>query len=241
METFKNEVIIEPFENRAQIATESNMILGLANDWVPIENDKEYQVLGGELARAKKFIKDTEKACRPRIKQVGDLKKSLLDDMNLLVESANKAVPILSGLLVEYDNKQQAKQREEQARIERERIKEEADAREREEKRKLDTATELEKAGKHEEAEAVLNQPDRTIQTPSNIATALMPAKIEGLSYRTTWKAECLETNLDYVDPRFIKKVFDQEMANAYAKSNKEGARARGIRFYSEKIAVNRS
>jgi len=240
METFKNEVIIEPFENRAQIATESNQFLGSANDWSPILNDEQYQVLGKELAKVKRFIKDTEKSCRPRIKQVGDLKKSLLDDMNLLMESANKAVPILSGLLVEYDNKQQVKRREEQARIERERIKEEADAREREEKRKLDTATELEKAGKHEEAEAVLNQPDRTTQTPINVASGLMPAKIEGLSYRTTWKAERVFP-IERCDARFVKMVFDQEMANAYAKSNKEGAEAIGIRFYSEKIAVNRS
>jgi len=234
-------VTIYPFEEREKMDNDSDEFFVRAKGFHVIKNDLEYSTIARELKKVKAFLTETETQCRPRIKQVAKLKQDLLDDMNAILESAKTAEPVLKGLLVEYDNKQEQLRQERQAEIERERIKEEADSRAREEKRKLETAEELEKAGRHEEADAVLNQPDRTPSAPSNVATAPMKAKVAGLHYRETWKAECTETNLDHVDERFIKKVFDQEMANAYAKSNKEGAKAKGIRFYAEKIAVNRA
>ena len=45
--------------------------------------------------------------------------------------------------------------------------------------------------------------------------------------------------DIDGVDPRFVKKVFDQDMADAYAKSNKNGAKAKGVRFYCKTTAVS--
>jgi hypothetical protein len=233
-------VTIQPLEGREQINFSSDEFFRKARSAKPIEDDTHYQRVAGELKRAKAFIKETEKTCRPRIKQVADLKASLLADMNSLIASAKESVPVFSGLLVEYDNKLEAKRQEEQARLERERIKRESDARASEEKRKLETALELEKEGRSDEAEQVLNQPDRQAPEPENVAVVQEKPKIAGLSYREKWKAE-QTLDIDSVDPRFVKMVFDQDMANAYAKSNKEGAKAKGIRFYCEKIAVNRA
>lgn len=235
-----NGITIEPLDKQEDLTITSAMILESAKHYVPIENDEQYIQLGKDLAEAKQFIKYTEKSCRPRIKQVADLKASLLADMNGIISCAKQAIPILSGLLVEYDNKLEKVRREEQARIEHERIKKEADAREREEERKLKTASELEKEGRMEEADAVLNQPDRIDPEPENVATVPEKTKVAGLSYREKWKAE-QTADIEDVDYRFVKMLFDQEMANAYAKSNKSGAKAKGIRFYCEKIAVNRS
>lgn len=237
METFKREVIIEPFDNRSQLATLSNAFLGGARGFQSINNDVGYAEVAGVLKRAKKFVKDTEEQCRPRIKQVANLKQSLLDDMKLLLESANKAIPILSGLLVDYDRVLAERRREELARIEAERVKENVDARVSSDERRLERALELEKAGHKELAESILNENSNPKPNPLELVPE--PEKPDGLHFRKNWKAEMVADDIDGVDPRFVKKVFDQDLADAYAKSNKNGAKAKGVRFYCKTTAVS--
>ena len=237
METFKEEVIIEPFDNRSQLATLSNAFLGGARGFQSINNDVDYAEVAGVLKRAKKFVKDTEAQCRPRIKQVANLKQSLLDDMKLLLESANKSIPILSGLLVDYDRVLAKRREEELARIESERVKQNIDARVSSEDPRLERALELEKAGHKGLAESVLN--DTLNPSPAPLELSPEPEKPSGLHFRKNWKAEMVADDIDGVDPRFVKKVFDQDMADAYAKSNKHGARAMGVRFYCKTTAVS--
>ena len=239
METFKEEVIIEPFDNRSEIATRSNEFLVFAQLQFgdKITNDVLYSRVAEELRRVKKFVKETEKQCRPRIKQVAELKKSLLDDMNLLLENANKTIPILSGLLVDYD-RVLAKRREEQlARIESERVKQNIDARVSSDERRLERALELEKAGHKDLADSILNETSNPSPNPLELVPE--PEKPNGLHFRKNWKAEMVADDIDGVDPRFVKKVFDQDMADAYAKSNKNGAKAKGVRFYCKTTAVS--
>lgn len=45
---------------------------------------------------------------------------------------------------------------------------------------------------------------------------------------------------IEDVDPRFVKKVFDQEAATAFVKSQGQGAVAKGIRFWNDKVPVTR-
>ena len=239
METFKEEVIIEPFDNRSEIATRSNEFLGFAQLQFgdKITNDVLYNRAAEELRRVKKFVKDTEAQCRPRIKQVANLKQSLLDDMKLLLESANKSIPILSGLLVDYD-RVLAKRREEQlARIESERVKQNIDARVSSDERRLERALELEKAGHKDLADSILNETSNPSPNPLELVPE--PEKPSGLHFRKTWKAEMTADNIEGVDKRFRKEVFDQDVADAYAKSNKHGARAKGVRFYCKTTAVS--
>ena len=237
METFKEEVINEPFDDRSEIATLSNAFLGGARGFQSINNAVDYAEVAGVLKRAKKFVKDTEAQCRPRIKQVANLKQSLLDDMKLLLESANKSIPILSGLLVDYDRVLAKRREEELARIESERVKQNIDARVSSEDRRLERALELEKAGHKGLAESVLN--DTLNPSPAPLELSPEPEKPSGLHFRKNWKAEMVADDIDGVDPRFVKKVFDQDMADAYAKSNKNGARAKGVRFYCKTTAVS--
>ena len=234
-------ITIKPFDNRDAIFSESGLILSTAGTIQPIESDEQMVFVAKKLNDTKKFIKATEESCRPRIKQVKDLGAGLLDDMNLLIAPAKKSVTIFSGLLVDYEAKLTARRREQEQERERQRIKADAEAREKEEKRRLEICLELEKSGKKEEADQVLTQVHRVIPIPVNIAKVEEPVKVEGLSFRSVWKAIMEAVDISEVDERFVKKVFDQDMANAYAKSNKAGAKAKGIKFYEEKTAVSRT
>jgi len=238
----KENTTIKPFENATELSMSSVVILGNAEKFAPIEDNKQLAEVADLLKTTRKFVKDTEASCRPRIKQALDLKTSLLDDMNELINPAKKAGVIYSGLLVAYDNKLEKERKEQAAKDERDRIKREADERVAEEKRKLETASELESEGKKEEADQVLEQPHRTTIEPVNVAKVKQEEKpkIDGLHYRSKWKAEMIDVDIEDVDSRFTKLVFDQDLANAYAKSNKAGAKAKGIRFYEEKTPVSR-
>lgn len=238
--TTVQETVIKPFEDREKFVNDSKDFFDVARETMAISDNVGMTAVAERMKSIKAFVKETEKSCRPRIKQVQDLKQSLLDDMNAIIEPAKKAVSIYSALLVDYDNKLEEERRKKRQEEERERIKEQARLREEEEKRKLETATELEKSGHKEEADQVLEQPDRTQPKAENKAAKIEEVKPEGVHFRRTWKAEMIAVDIDEVDDRFVKKVFDQDMANAYAKSNKQGAKAKGIRFYEEKVAVNR-
>jgi hypothetical protein len=236
METEKT--TIEPLADQEKISEDSCHHLKLAESYEKITTKETYAVVVGFQKQAKLFIKETEESCKPRVKQASDLHKSLLADMNALTAPAKKSISTYNALLVEYNNELERKRKAEQAERERERIKQEAIDRKAEDERKLKVANELHESGSKEEAEQVLNQADRTQVAP--VEKKEEKAEPEGLHFRDNWKAEMVAVDIDEVDSRFVKKEFDQGMANAYAKSNKDGAKAKGIRFYNDKTPVTR-
>ncbi|MDH5570602.1 MAG: hypothetical protein OEY89_02490 [Gammaproteobacteria bacterium] len=237
MSEFKG-ITIERFDDRDKIESSSYGFLTVAGETAPIETNEQYENVAGLLKEAKAFIKEADGKCAPRIKQAQDLHKSLLADLKALIAPAEQSVSMLNKLLIAYDNKLERERQAERVRLEQERVKAEAEAKKKAEEEKIDTAILFEQHGMPEEAEAVLNQPVRV--APATVAPIAEKPKIQGLSYRETWKAEMTAQSIDDVDPRFVKKVFDQDMANAYAKSNKDGAKAKGIRFYADKTPITR-
>lgn len=245
METYQikpGDVVVRQLDNRDSFESNSNQFLDKAKAIEVIKTDEDNKQASELLKATKIFIKETEKSCKPRINQVNELKKSLVDDMKKLIKPAQDAVAIINQLLIDFENEKQRRRIEEQKKAEEERIKREAEVRKQEEERKLSVASELSEAGHEEEANKVLNQPQR-IQPEAEISPSAKPKEEapQGLHFRETWKAQMIAENIEDVDNRFVKKVFDKDLANAYAKSHKNGAKAKGIKFYCEKTPVQRT
>ena len=94
-----------------------------------------------------------------------------------------EAEGVLKRSLSAYQDAEQKRQREEAARIE-------AEQKAAEEESRLAEAEELEKAGEHEAAAQVLDEPIVTAPPPAPAASA---PKVKGVSMRETWSAEVVD------------------------------------------------
>lgn len=142
-----------------------------------------------------------------------------------------EAETICKKKLNEYDMEQERIAREEADRLRKIREKDEREKRE-EQDRKLAEAAALEKAGKSEEATALL---DDAVDIQEELET--MPEIVvqkdvpTGVTYIDNWKAEVIHAHLvprEYCVP-------DEKMLNATAKATKGSAVIAGVRFYNNR------
>lgn len=175
------------------------------------------------LKDLKKHIQDYFKPMKDKAykawKEICDTEKAELSKIEPLEKK-------LSGQMVAWQMEQERKRREEQARIEEE-------MRKREEELRLKAAEELEKQGKTEEAESLLEAP---ISIPQVKVEAEIP-KVEGMTTREEWTFEIIDES--QIPREFL--IPDEKKIRAYVKAMKERAVIPGIKVFKSAIIVKRS
>ncbi len=122
------------------------------------------------------------------------------------------------------------KKKDDEAAAERRRLDE--IARKEAEEKKLAEAAALEKEGRADEAEAVLNSED--YQAPAAVESA---PEVDGVSYRDKWTFEI--TNPDLVPREYC--IPDEKAIGGIARTMKGRVKIPGVRIYNDKIMVTRS
>jgi len=129
----------------------------------------------------------------------------------------------LSAEMVKYVQEQERKRKEEEERIRQELLKQE-------EERRLSMAEELEKSGKKEEAEKIIEE---EINVPSVRVENEVP-KVNGLHYREEWQFEIENENL--IPREFL--IPDEKKIRKYIKAMGETAKIPGVKIFKTKILV---
>jgi hypothetical protein len=195
--------------------------------------DADYQNVGlftRGLSALKKKIKDT---FRPIITKAHAAHKEAVKQEKDALAPVLAAEQIVGRKMIAYDQLQEAKAKEEEARLAEEARKAEEDARIRE-------AAALEAEGDKEAAEEVLNEP---VETP--VVKVKKEKPPEGISYRTTWSAEVrdMKALVKYVaeNPQFINLLQVNTTAlNSMARSLKGNMKVPGVKAVGKKGIAKR-
>jgi hypothetical protein len=147
-----------------------------------------------------------------------------------------EAESIIKRALIAYTTEQDRLRRDEERRLAEE-------VRRREEEQRLAEAKAYEDAGLNAEAEEVLAQ---AMETPSPVV--ILPdatPKVEGLSYRVAWKAECISLKSLVAaaahDDRLLGLVEPNTTAlGQMARALREHMQVPGVRIWSEQVAAAR-
>lgn len=211
---------------------------------LPKKLTENYQSLTQEISNLEVIDTITYARAGQIVVALKDLKKHIQDYFRPMKDKAYKAwkeicdaekaelskiEPLekkLSGQMVAWQMEQERKRREEQARIEEE-------MRKREEELRLKAAEELEKQGKTEEAESLLEAP---ISIPQVKVEAEIP-KVEGMTTREEWTFEIIDES--QIPREFL--IPDEKKIRAYVKAMKERAVIPGIKVFKSAIIVKRS
>ena len=170
--------------------------------------DAESYALAGEFVKSKSAEK--KQKVDGDIQQYVDAEnarhKAATTFRNRVESLYKEAIAIATGKRLTYEAAEREKAEAERRRIE-------AEERRRRDEEAAQAAAALEKEGRKEEAEAVIEQ---AISAPVFVPPAAPPAKTDGLSVRTTWKCE---VNVGFAVPAaYCKMVPDDAKINALAK-----------------------
>jgi len=156
-------------------------------------NSPESYVVAGETLRAIKSLRnELESACRPEIDARHKAHKEALAEFNRGDSPLAVAETTLKRAILTWDQEQERKRRQEEARLQREaeeRAKEEA--RKQAEEARLQEAIAREEAGDAEGAKEALEAPVVTpaVFVPPVVLPTMTP-KVEGITKRQVWKCE---------------------------------------------------
>lgn len=150
-----------------------------------IVTDSQYKMACDTLIQIDKMLKAWEEKIAPSIKTAHQLHKQLNDLKNELGAPLKKArIEILQPAILKWERAEEEKRRIEQERVNRE-------LRRQEEARRLELAAEMEKSGKAEEANAIIDEPivNHEVVLPKT-------TKHDGIQYRTIYSAEVVDIKL---------------------------------------------
>jgi hypothetical protein len=185
-----------------------------------------------------------------KVKGISDLRKRIVEHHKPIKQSLDAAKKVVLAqeqkLLAPLDSAEsiykskyatwyQADQEEKR----REQLRLEAEARKKDEERRLAEATELQRAGRREEANDLLEEPPPDIQ----VRVPEQP-KVKGLATVETWKAEVVDLHklVCYIaeDPRFMNLIGPMMVeVNALARAMKDNLKIPGLRVYKD-VSVSR-
>ncbi|MBI5193252.1 MAG: hypothetical protein HZA08_07415 [Nitrospirae bacterium] len=197
----------------------------VANSMV-ISDDTTYIKAGEFLKGLKAIAGEIKETFRPGIEQAFKLHRTLISTEKNHLEPVAEAESIIKKKMMGYQDEQERKRREEEARLREE-------ARKREEEARLAEAVFHEAAGNNEEAEAILNLP---IEPPPVILPKATP-KVAGISTRVIWKFRIVDANKI---PREYMIPYEQAIG-ALVRALGDAAKIPGIEVYPEtNIAAGR-
>jgi len=199
-----------------------------------ITEDAHMETAGAFVRGLKAIQNKINSTFDPIIKKQRDALEEARDQKKSHSQPLKIAETIVKGKMAGFHEAQEAIRAEEERKMREE-------ARRREEEERLAQAAALEKEGRPDEAEQVLDDP---VEVP---AIKPPPAKkVEGISYRTTWKAEVVSFKLlvEYVakNPKHLNLLKANTTAiNQLARALKANMEIPGIRVTSEKTVAARS
>lgn len=168
-----NEVLTVEREERDRALIEHSTILQQATSLAAgIKDAETFKVAGSFLVQIKSALKRWKDSRQDAIEKAHALHKTLIADRDNVGKPLDDAIKVLAPALERFEFEER-----ERARIERERI--EREAKKAEEDRRLEMAAELEKSGKTEAADSILEEP--VIAPPSLIEES---PKVDGLSFQ---------------------------------------------------------
>ncbi len=157
---------------------------------IVIQTQAEYTRVAEYLKTIKTFQRKVADWFAPHKKRASDAHRALCDDEKKLLQPSLNDEQRIKRALVAYTNEQDRLRREEQALLQREQ-------REREETARLEQACALEREGHatgdaafHDAAAQLMEAP---IPTAPVAITTPAPPKIDGLSYRETYRTEVID------------------------------------------------
>lgn len=150
-----------------------------------IFTESQYKMACDTLIQVDEMLKAWESKIAPSIKTAHQLHKQLNDLKNDLGAPLKKArAELLQPAILKWERVQEEKRRLEQERVNRE-------LRQQEEARRLELAAEMEKSGKNEEANALIEEP-----VVAHEVVLPKTTKHDGIQYRTIYSAEVLDIKL---------------------------------------------
>jgi len=224
-------------------------------------NSAETQEKANEFAKehCKKFIKEVEESCNPRIKQAQQLHKSLIADRNVIIKPFQDAIDVIKGKINSYvmEERRRAEEdrkiAEEKARKEEERlrkIKEEQERkwREKEEAARKEAAK-LEAEGKAEEAKKLQELAEKAAEKadereeekesvyvqPDAVVSNVSKAStvVDNWTFEITDERKLIKALLDNAMLEHIV-IVDQKALRQLVKQHKAKAKLNGLRVFNK-------
>ena len=189
-----------------------------------VDNDT-YLAAGQMLVEIKGLRKEINSTFDPIIKKAYEAHREAKAQKTRAESPLIEAENIIKPALKNYDDEQERKRRQEEARLQ-------EIARKQEEDRRLAEAAEIEKSGDKKLAEAVLAAP---VEVAPVIVAKTAP-KVQGISFTERW-------TFRVVNPALVPREFmklDEVKTGQYARAMKSAGKIPGIEIYSEKSVSGR-
>lgn len=170
-----------PDQYRENFKAHTNMEAQAKTLALAIKDDASYRVACAFRTTIDKQLKAWTDAITPAVKAAHQAHKKIKDVENLVANPLENSIETLDPAISRWRAKEENERRLKQEAINRQLRKDEED-------RRLKEAEELEKSGKKDEADAVLNEPVRAPEVVLPSTT-----KVEGISDRVYWSAEIFD------------------------------------------------
>lgn len=199
-----------------------------------IQDSDDYAQWGERLVTIATARRKIAEWFSPMKKKASDAHREICDKERATLAPVNDDELRIKVALSKFRDEQERKRLEEQRRLEREQ-------REREEQLRLEQAAELERAAQQTGDVSLQEAAEQLIEAPITVApvTPYTPPapKVEGLSYRETWKFEIINTNL--VPRQYLMP--DEKAIGRVVSGLKDRTTIPGVRVYCEKTPVTRT
>lgn len=191
----------------------------------------DYETIAKEMMAIKGRAKRLEEVRVSITKPINDGLKVINKMFGDPIALYEKCERIIKNKMVDFNNEQERKRKEEEARLQKER--EDAAQKERDRlDRQADKAIE---SGNFEKAEDLLDRKDQVAAAPVSIPKQTVA--VSGVSMRKTWKARITDWNaipVSQLTATDKQKDATQAHLNALAKSSKGTIPISGVEFYEE-------
>lgn len=209
--------------------TEANLVIAGAT--VTIANHEQYEAANNDLAAVKNKIKELDDMRKSITRPIDEGKKRIMALFSVPLDRLEKAKTAISRAMLSWDQEQERKRQELQAKLQRE-----ADEKARKEQERL--AARAEKAaekGQADKAEALLEQAAEVIAQPVPVIQA--PPRPKGQAIVDNWKAEIVD--IDLVPREYM--IPDMVALNKIMKATKGTLKIPGVKAVNEPFISNRA
>jgi len=201
-----------------------------------VKSAEEYKIAVEKISAIKALRKTWTDYWKP-------LKEKAYSAWQEVCKKEKQGTDILDRAKIIAEQKALSWKREEEARIEKERLRLQAEAEERARREKERLEKQAEKVKSPEKKEALIEQA-QSVQVPIVSVQPDVP-KVEGMTTRVVWKAELvsLDELIKAATPGSVAQtflMFNQSVANNFARSTKGTVQVPGVKFYKEEILVNK-
>lgn len=200
-----------------------------------IKTDEGLQTAGLMLTGIKRLRREIDGSYDPIIKKAHEAHREAIEQKKKVNAPLVKAEGIIKPKIALYTDEQERIQKQEEARVRKEQEEAEKKRKEDEDKR-IQEAADLEEAGKPEEADAILDEPEpETASAP--IVLPPKPAKAEGVSVKKVWKFRIKDES--QIPRNFL--MVDEKKIGQLVRAMKDEAVVPGVEVYSESQVSARS